>query len=347
MLHNNECPICHRTVKSFRGDPLKDRDHVECYHCGKYSIDGSASVTIGEINKSQKDVVKIAHWILEHPGVFINDNMIREKSIVSEELEPFIRAEKLFIHICSSIPELGQKLDIGPINEEITAFIENKIIPIDTLPPSNQSTIQYNRIVGVQFLSITMSTSLSEIDTLLHDFLWLKYKLIKIDNGAITITPDGWKYYNEEKDRINSKSQIFIAMSFEELIIKRILPLIKEAINNTGYNPLCMYEYNHNEIIDFEMIKQIKESKLVIADLTHGNNGAYFEAGLGEGFGTKIILTAHANCLEKDSDDPIHFDTNHRLITKWEFQEGKEIHKFVGNLEERILIALGPGNINE
>lgn len=189
-----------------------------------------------------------------------------------------MRTDKLFLHICNCIPDLGQKLELGPIFEEINGFIENRLLPINNLPPANQDRINYYRIVGIPFLSISMSISVGELNTLLYDFLESEYNLIKIDNGAISITPDGWKYYYEERDRINSKNQIFIALSFDKSITDTILPKIKETINKTGYNYSCMKDYNHNEIIDYEMIRQIRDLisyKGIYTKFNHNQSGYY------------------------------------------------------------------------
>jgi len=38
----------------------------------------------------------------------------------------------------------------------------------------------------------------------------------------------------------------------------------------------------------------IRTARFVIADLTHDNNGAYFEAGFAEGLGLPVIYTCEA-----------------------------------------------------
>ncbi len=50
----------------------------------------------------------------------------------------------------------------------------------------------------------------------------------------------------------------------------------------------------------------------MIADLTHANNGVYWETGYAEGLQKPVIYT----CRE-DAFGEIHFDTNHLLTVKW------------------------------
>ena len=51
-----------------------------------------------------------------------------------------------------------------------------------------------------------------------------------------------------------------------------------------------------------------------LADLTHGNKGAYWEAGFAEGLGRPVIYT----CRKQEWDaNKSHFDTNHLNTSIW------------------------------
>ena len=67
-------------------------------------------------------------------------------------------------------------------------------------------------------------------------------------------------------------------------------------------------------VIDNIMRIQIRDAKFVIADLTHDNNGAYWEAGYAEGLGKPVIYI----CEKKKFDEKkTHFDTNHCTTVPW------------------------------
>lgn len=55
----------------------------------------------------------------------------------------------------------------------------------------------------------------------------------------------------------------------------------------------------------------------MIADLTHQNRGAYWEAGFAEGLGKPVIYTCRKDVFE-DKTKGTHFDTNHHLTVVWE-----------------------------
>jgi nucleoside 2-deoxyribosyltransferase len=59
---------------------------------------------------------------------------------------------------------------------------------------------------------------------------------------------------------------------------------------------------------------QIRRAKLLLADLTHDNLGAYWEAGFAEGLGIPVIYLCEETKFEKLGT---HFDTNHHTTIKW------------------------------
>lgn len=68
-------------------------------------------------------------------------------------------------------------------------------------------------------------------------------------------------------------------------------------------------------LIDDQLRVALRASRFVIADLTHGNNGAYWEAGFAEGLGRPVIYT----CRKAEWDvRKTHFDTNHLVTIIWE-----------------------------
>lgn len=68
-------------------------------------------------------------------------------------------------------------------------------------------------------------------------------------------------------------------------------------------------------LIDDQLRVALRTSRFVIADLTHANNGAYWEAGFAEGLGRPVIYT----CRKKEWDErKSHFDTNHLVTIIWD-----------------------------
>ena len=63
----------------------------------------------------------------------------------------------------------------------------------------------------------------------------------------------------------------------------------------------------------------IRTSRFVVCDVSHGNRGAYWEAGFAEGLGKPVIYTCRADIL----GDPVHehhpqFATAHMATVAWD-----------------------------
>ena len=89
--------------------------------------------------------------------------------------------------------------------------------------------------------------------------------------------------------------------------------------------------------IDDEIVAEIRRSRFLIADFTHGKAGArggvYFEAGFALGLGIPVIHT----CRE-DAIDKVHFDTRQYNHILWRNPEDLR-----DQLEKRILARFGEG----
>ena len=83
---------------------------------------------------------------------------------------------------------------------------------------------------------------------------------------------------------------------------------IAPAIEATGYNPLRIDRKDFLGKIDDEIIAEIRHSRFVVADFSHGKDGVrgsvYYEAGFAHGLGIPVIYLCR-----KGSD--LAFDTNH------------------------------------
>jgi len=83
-------------------------------------------------------------------------------------------------------------------------------------------------------------------------------------------------------------------------------------------------------LIDNQIRAAIRSARFVVADLTHDNNGAYFEAGFAEGLGIPVIYTCEA---AKFKSHKTHFDTNHMTTIVW---DARNLHKAGSELTATI-----------
>jgi nucleoside 2-deoxyribosyltransferase len=102
-----------------------------------------------------------------------------------------------------------------------------------------------------------------------------------------------------------------MAMRFGDAILNRVLSeCFKPAAQRAGFILRPLNEAPSAGLIDNQIRAAIRTARFVVADLTHDNNSAYFEAGFAEGLGVPVIYTCEA---QKFNERKTHFDTNHML----------------------------------
>jgi len=83
----------------------------------------------------------------------------------------------------------------------------------------------------------------------------------------------------------------------------------------TGFELRILTDGQGAGLIDNQIRAAIRRAAFVIADLSHDNNGAYFEAGFAEGIGLHVIYTCRADIFKEKKT---HFDTNHMVTIPWD-----------------------------
>ena len=132
----------------------------------------------------------------------------------------------------------------------------------------------------------------------------------------INLTLDGWEQYESQKRGRYQGNYGFIAMQFgdkelDPFVNEIVKPTVKDA---TGHDLVDMRDVATAGIIDNIMRVRIREARFVIADLTHGNQGAYWEAGYAEGLGKPVIYICEKTIFDTEKT---HFDTNHCTTVPW------------------------------
>lgn len=137
---------------------------------------------------------------------------------------------------------------------------------------------------------------------------------IKIATGQLTF--EGWNYFYELQRGRSASRQAFMAMKFgDEQLDSIYRDHFKAAVGATGFTLKRLDEGQQAGLIDDHLRVEIRQSRFLIADLTHHNKGAYWEAGFAEGLGKPVIYTCRKDAFENGE---VHFDANHHLTVIWE-----------------------------
>ena len=143
---------------------------------------------------------------------------------------------------------------------------------------------------------------------------------------GVNLTLEGWERYEQEKRGEFKGNYGFIAMQFGDpgldgLVRNVVKPAVKDEM---GYDLFDMRDVARAGVIDDIMRIQIRDSAFVIADLTHDNHGAYWEAGYAEGLGKPVVYICERT---KFDEKGTHFDANHCTTVFWSKDDQKGFGK--------------------
>jgi hypothetical protein len=107
-----------------------------------------------------------------------------------------------------------------------------------------------------------------------------------------------------------------MAMPYDDPRLDKVVDdCFRPAVKQTGFSLERLDDRPRAGLIDDRLRVAIRTARFLIADLTHGNQGAYWEAGYCEGLGKPVIYTCEKTVFDAKET---HFDTNHHLTVPWE-----------------------------
>ncbi|MSP43295.1 MAG: nucleoside 2-deoxyribosyltransferase [Alphaproteobacteria bacterium] len=152
---------------------------------------------------------------------------------------------------------------------------------------------------------------------------------------SLVITVEGYAHLAELATKQINSSQGFVAMWFDDSMTEAYEKGIGPGIEDAGYKPLRIDKKEHANKIDDAIIAEIRRSRFVVTDFTHGDSGmrggVYYEAGFAHGLGVPVFFMCRKDVLDK-----IHFDTRQYNHIDWTTPE--ELRK---RLAERISAVIG------
>ena len=136
------------------------------------------------------------------------------------------------------------------------------------------------------------------------------------DQIAVSLTLAGWARYVALRQTASESRRAFMTMKFGDPQLNEVFDrCFKPAVARAGFTLSTVLEGQPAGQIDDQMRVGIRISRFMVADLSFGSHGAYWEAGFAEGLGRPVIYT----CRKADWDlQKTHFDTNHLVTIVWD-----------------------------
>lgn len=304
---SNNCPICGCIANSHNYNLNKGEITVVCPVCGAYCISEEAA------SKCNRD--EVASWLYYHKKydevakrfktfykITINEKIESDSSCVTlAQISNWYpktlseKVDKFLLLLDSKSSYLGEELVFK--EEEITSAS----FAIRNISVTNEERVF--EIVNQSKFLVKFLKECKYIESNSYEYL-------------VSIAPHGYQRIDELQKNNPNNRDVFIAMSFAPKN-DDTKEALKSGIISAGYVPRIMSEEIHGKQIVPMMFRIIRESQLLVMDVSDPNYGAYYEAGYAQGLGKEVIITCRKHEFE-DSDNKPHFDIAQKQILVWE-----------------------------
>ena len=326
MVKTTDCPVC-RSAASAQPDYNRTVTFFTCPVCGRFEY---GEDDLGAFNENH-----LPSYLLYH--AFINQFHQVERryhtSLNKEKCDEYKKGYEqgdishgLPVHMDSEIVEAWYPKTFAERVDDILLYIYEH-----TGHMGQQISLSYHGMLSLLFVdrketnSFTGETSWRSDDKCkaeakyLLDYLsentFLSYSFGTTEDKAlfVTLSPKGYARVDEIQKATSYGRSALVAMKFGDET-KPLREAIRKGITDAGYVAIFIDEVQHNDFITPELLKHIRDSKFVVVDLTHQNNGAYFEEGYAMGLGKPVIQLCKRHVQ-------LHFDIAQKNTIMWDAEE--------------------------
>ena len=282
---------------------------------GKYIVNDNDKYELSTLNDREK--VKLTSWLVEQRNFGYFFPKITSGSILEaqqrKELRIAERVDRILRYLESKTSSLGTEVHLR------------------LLPPDIGQKLDDDHLIFFELLRYSESVNSDELISLLNHLEERGYiKLIGFKNnifGTYFLTVNGYERLEETNKPSQNSTKVFVAMWFNPSMDEVWAKGIKPAITEAGYEPVRIDKKEDLNKIDDEIIAEIRRSRFVVADFTHGKiddndlpiekrgarGGVYYEAGFAHGLGIDVVFTCREDMIET-----VQFDTRQYPHIMWD-----------------------------
>lgn len=332
MIQQIKCPVCTSLAQMTRLGPLESDLFYECPVCGRFEIDETdcfkdidlnylASylfyhrfinnhgcieyrfhTTLSKEKSDKKDINKYDNGYRRYGQPVYMDKGIIDNWYPKAFAD---RIDAILLYLENHIDHIGQHIVFSEQEMISLLFIDRKEIKysLNTMKQYDDRNEQEYKDEAKYMLDFLQTSS------------YVEYQFGTSEDKAlfIRLTPKGYSRVDELQKNTGYGKKVLVAMKFGE-DTNKLRESIRKGITDSGYLAVFIDEVQHNEFITPELLKHIRDSKFIVADLTHENNGAYFEEGYAMGLGKPVIQLCKKGVQ-------LHFDVAQKNTIIWSNEE--------------------------
>lgn len=293
-----QCPLCSIEGANVTRDKAgRDATNIECKHCGKFSLSGSLLASLPHYLQSPDAATKLSH-------------IARKASDAGNP--PLLTTYLAEALMDTPLPRPREQADLL-----VQWLAQHSPAPGESVAITFED---HGAIVGAR-----SNAGLAMLLDHLKKVQWVDGPSGRDVSGEVYanvhLTFDGWEHYEELRTGLASYRKAFMAMQFGDDQLNLMLNnVFRHSAKRAGFDLFKLDDNPRAGLIDDRIRVEIRAADFVIADLTHNNLGAYWEAGYAEGLGKPVIYTCEKSKFEATRT---HFDTNHHLTIIWSTAEAE------------------------
>ncbi len=291
-MSENLCRVCglELTDQGHNGDVYQ----FQCKRCGSYRLTGSAKAVVwNQLAEDDARRAILSHALRRmqrgsHDWPLLDTSNLKQIIEHSQLPKPSEQADNLILWIGDSVRGADDSV-IGEC-EEVQAIMGGHR-PETVFYVANH--LESNGLISYERIDTTKS----------------------IGPLRFQLRFEGWSAYDQLKQQVSDSRIAFMAMQFGDAELTEVVDeVFRLAVASTGFELRVLTDEPKAGLIDDRLRVEIRRSRFLIADITHTNPGAYWEAGFAEGLGKPVIYTCEKGKFDEGAS---HFDTNHHLTVMW------------------------------
>jgi hypothetical protein len=289
------CPICANPSATVAAHPeRRDADLVDCAYCGAFGLTRSLRASLPHFLPQKDAAPKLSHVLRkahESGRRLVLDTHTAEAVLRNPLPRPREQADLLIQWLAEKSPGLGESVQIQHDTHGAIVGARSQAgfgLLVDHLKDAGLIAGPHEKFLSGESVALATLTFAG----------WDRYETMRL--GGVTYR------------------KAFMAMKFGDALLEHVLnSVFKPSAKRAGFDLFKLDDRPVAGLIDDRMRVEIRASDFLVADLSHDNAGAYWEAGFAEGLGKPVIYTCERRKFESTRT---HFDTNHHLTIVWDAQ---------------------------
>jgi hypothetical protein len=280
------CPVCNLPDQILKSEG-KPRQNIilQCKRCGHYSIT-TAAIRLAEKMQIR---TKLSAWIrnLNELGMDVPEINTKRLKEIETSIPEYNPSDKQYLFLRSLSRKLKHPMD--HIN-----IIHEWDYPLAWAADSQEMLFYVRFLIERGFLV--------RLDDKIHGN----------EASAVSITPSGWNYLDQYRERAVELSQAYVMMPISKEMDFIWEREIKPAINDAGYKAIRIESKTHDDKINAKILSDIKDSLFLVAEVSTQNPTFYFGAGFAAGKNIPVIWV-----VEKNAVCRLHIDAHQYNFLLW------------------------------